>query len=88
MKELEFLSENHEPLEALAKKLHEAEKIDGIEDMIELKARQKASDIVREWMVDLFGKAYQDYSPPEEDNLYRRLNRQHQVDDADNNSNL
>ena len=45
-----FLKSNGDALKLLAEKLREASKIDGIEDIVELKARQKAVKMVKGWI--------------------------------------
>ena len=76
----DFISENKEALIVLSDKLNEANKIKGNYDKYNYKSRELAIKIVEEWMRECFGIAYSNelLPPVEEDNLYRRLNKERQ----------
>lgn len=71
----EFIKNNTEALKHLSKVIRKYDTIDGIEDMTELRGRQRAKEIITEWLTEVWG--YSDEFPipqfEEDEDLYREL---------------
>jgi len=72
-----FLDDNRDALTALANILRKERDI-MLANSENIKSKQEAVKMVEKWISDLFGIAYSisDFPPDEEENLYRRLDKE------------
>lgn len=69
----DFIKNNTEALKHLSRIIGRASNIEGIETLEELKGRQRAVEIVKEWLTEVWGYTDEFPLPEEEEDLYKTL---------------
>ena len=69
----EFINANRDQFIELGRLIRQIDSINGIERLQDIKGRQMAIRIIKEWISTLWGAELEDIIPDEDDDLFRTI---------------